>query len=331
MTPQESNANIFLVGSTPELTPTLLSEIKRAFGIKAQIADSLDAVANSTSQVVVITSPPARVLATYLQAGTNPEAALLKWSKWAQDLLNLQRKNRRNISLVDIDLLLRGNPVDIGRLTTRLGGSFTRLPAPPSIQRPSAIQQVLAAKTIAADPAAAELAEEIGSVQFYESQPFYAIELSGNVASELSNLDKQMAVLQEKVNLQRREIERLERTSSNTQQENTQSSLMRKTITLQSREIDRLARTIAGYKAKVVRITEAFNRARNATSDLRKNVKLRDAKIRTLTFVLAKRSREAKKFKQRLNKLRKSFSWRITAPIRFIGRMFTSMRKAIFR
>lgn len=241
MTLTASTTRLRVLASTPCLTSNSLREIATAFGTETPLSDSLQSTADEGGATLIITNTPAYVLAAYLQTSTNMHTALTQWIEWAENLLRYQRKNRREITLVDLELLARGSTRDFDRLKTRLNTSFSRLPAAITTSPPHNMLLLLANIGINANHRTASLAQELEAAMFCAVDEVGMIDLAEKVLSELRHNSNEL-------------------------------SLQRETMALQISEIEKQAGLLAAEKQKSMEVSEALRQESSLASQLREQL-----------------------------------------------------------
>lgn len=239
MTLTASTSCLRILTSTPYLTFESLSAVIGTLGTEAKIADSLQAASNEGSTVLVITSKPTYVLAEYLQSALDMRSALAQWIEWSEGLLLYQRKNRRNIMLVDLELLTKGDAADFDRLKSRLDIDFSRLPVSFTAPLPKSELLLLATVGISADYRATTLAQELEAAMFCPAEDGNLIELTERALENIRNNSREL-------------------------------SLQRETMALQLSEMERQARLLSIEEQKALKASEALSRENALASQLRK-------------------------------------------------------------
>lgn len=130
-----------------------------------QAVGSIEALANAAQAraeavLVLVVAPPVEALARALETEMDSRKAVQDWIARAQSMVDLVRRNRRRIVLIQT----RAPEAEVMDQLARLGlPTATSAPVAPELPAPDPLLQLVSGALIARDPVATALAQEIGA------------------------------------------------------------------------------------------------------------------------------------------------------------------------
>lgn len=272
--------------ATPDVDPALLSMLQ-GHGLAARMLD-LAQLAAGPAEGVILWQDPVALIAEALLKGDDPVAACAGWLERAANLLELHRRNRRQMLLADAALLAPGAPeAPREALRARLGVPALPPPVPaaadPERQMALQLARVVLPRIVAVQDCLDAL--QSASLSVPPQEP-------GN--SDLAALSRGM--------------NRLQAAALKASEMTERAALLETQLDLQGQDS---SRRIAALEARLQAATQEADRALSrALADLRAESKQRKALARQLDKIFA------------------SSSWRVTRPLRWIRSLFGSAPSA---
>lgn len=160
MTAQRIVPQAVVVAGSPDMLDVVASELAPRLGPGMATADTLAEALDFGGPVIVICSPSLDVLAYFIARRMGAEAAGREWNRWALDVLDARRQNRRRLILVAADALTESAPRIAKQFDLPPHAELSDLtpPSAPATARMAAASLLLAAPDLALT--AAELAVE---------------------------------------------------------------------------------------------------------------------------------------------------------------------------
>lgn len=175
------------------------------------------AIASADMPCALMWSDPANCLATAIEEGTAIAQVIEGWRERAQEVLALMRKNRRKITLVDVDILTVPDTDPAWEvLRNRLDLPTGLVMTPPWVQAPTGLSQTVARLAVPQIDSLRDLLEELrasGVSPLNEGLAIDSLEAAAAAFEDLRSSRNELALLREQVQIQVREAQRAEETS----------------------------------------------------------------------------------------------------------------------
>lgn len=292
-----------------------------------QVVTRADTTPESINHILIILTPdPVQRIAAWLDAGRSPEQALAAWDDEARWTLTLHRQNRSRVILVNphiatddntpgSDLFLRRITAltDQGEAQFALcaGTAEEDSPAPPA----SHVAIALAHAILQSDDTA-ELSAELEAVTYGAVQGRNMLDIAGQAWQEQAagTVSAEMA----------QELEDLTARLAQSEQEQTalrkRGDLLAENLELQMTRLDQAAQDRQSATAEYQAISAKLDQANMALSQ-----QVAEADRERKSLIASRKAIETRRAyaQRRIDQLLASRSWRVTRPLRAIGRLFS--------
>lgn len=297
-----------LVVSADTFGPRVLPAVRHLLGDTGQaretgFPDDLDRAITDpgTGQVVVLVHDPVVSLALRLADQAAPQAMLRDWMNWAETLLQMQRRARQRITLVDVGVFATKASEGRAKLSQRLGVQVPDGLVAPGKRGTAPAGTLLAAFTLlAVSPGASDLAQELRALTLAPS-------------AEPVGIDTVQAALVKAETATREE-----------------TRLLREGLRLQGEIIDQLAAAkatnvyltdrLADHEILLAEADSLARQLAESEAARRRQTAVLGAQILDDAERLAISEKRAAERSEELSRVYRSRSWRITRPLRGVRR-----------
>jgi len=266
------------------------------------------------THLLVVYPDPAEALAEAMGAGCPPTQSLSRWRQQMEQVLEVCRRNRRNITLVNARVVL-ADATGLGQLLSlRIGMSLQPAPGEQHMGRDAEdpLMGLLAAYTLSNAPDVGSLINELAASSLSPEPARQTRDLVDSAYEAMISLNESDDIEALKSTLDFKEKESLALREE-------RDLLLEQVLKIQKRmEIDvieseekRLSHesAISEQKHRNQRMEKELSEMSNRCECLGNELKEKNEKIVLL-------NRERNKLKESLNQIRGSRSWKLTAPLR---------------